>query len=297
MIFPRTVSQRALSTVHEARSEIFNAGLTNYVQAEQTPTQNRFSPIEESDRLEPELGSSSVRDGAPIATSHSPESLAEDSITCSSGFTSPAVSLDPSAPSGLSVFRPWQAGTSTFADEFIMRSTATQDPAATTSVPVLPIVSVATPIVSRISTSSPKEATKTDAKPIVEEEDLMPQLLGNNGESLDSDQETRRKEDSERPYLAQMVEIIQEGNRRVQQELERNSRALRCFEKTIEKAINSQTDSLNQLNNTIGNLASFLRVHAREERHQKEAEETRKRKDKENKHPFRCENPNKKRRN
>ena len=155
---------------------------------------------------------------------------------------------------------------------------------------------------SSISTSSPKEATaktatKTDAKPIVEEEDLMPQLLGNNAGPLDRDLETRRNEDSERPYLAQMVDIIQEGNRRVQQESESNSRALRCFEKTIEKAINSQTDSLKQLNNTIGNLASFLRVHAREERHQKEAEETRKRKDQENKHPFRCENPNKKRRN
>ena len=55
-------------TVHGARSEIFNAGLTNYVQAEQTPTQNRFSPIEESDRLEPELGPSSERDEAPIAS-------------------------------------------------------------------------------------------------------------------------------------------------------------------------------------------------------------------------------------
>ena len=91
---------------------------------------------------------------------------------------------------------------------------------------------------------------------------------------------------------------MQEGNRRVQQELERNSRALRCFDKTIEKAINAQTDSLKQLNDTIGNLASFLRVNARKERHQKEAEETRKRKqDQENKHPFRSGNSNKKRRN
>ena len=55
-------------TVHEACSEIFNAGLTNYVQAEQTPTQNRFSPIEESDRFEPELGPRSERDEAPIAS-------------------------------------------------------------------------------------------------------------------------------------------------------------------------------------------------------------------------------------
>ena len=126
-----------------------------------------------------------------------------------------------------------------------MHSTASQDPAATTSLPVLPVVSVvtqassdacvsvgtATPIVSCISTSSPKEATvKTatisDAKPIVQEEDLMPQLLGNDAGPLDRDQEARRNEDSERPYLAQMVEIIQEGNRRVQQELERNSQAL-----------------------------------------------------------------------
>ena len=125
----------------------------------------------------------------------------------------------------------------------------------------------------------------------------MPQLLGTDAGPLDRDQEARRNEDSERPYLAQMVDIIQEGNWRVQQELERNSRALRCFEKTIEKAINSQTDSLKQLNNTVGNLSSFLRVNAREERHQREAEETRKRKDQENKHPFRSENSNKKRRN
>ena len=56
-----------------------------------------------------------------------------------------------------------------------------------------------------------KTATKTDAKPIVEEEDLMQQLLG---------QEARGNDDPDRPYLAQMVEIMQEGNRRVQQELE-----------------------------------------------------------------------------
>ena len=83
-------------------------------------------------------------------------------------------------------------------------------------------------------------------------------------------------DNEERPNLAQMVELMQEGNRRVQQELEGNSRALWCFEKTIEKAINAQTDSLNQLNNIIANFASFLRVNAREERHQKEAVETRK---------------------
>ena len=65
-----------------------------------------------------------------------------------------------------------------------------------------------------------KTATKTDAKPIVEEKDLMPQLLGNYAGPLGRDQEARRNDDLERPYLAQMVEIMQEGNRRVQQELE-----------------------------------------------------------------------------
>ena len=80
------------------------------------------------------------------------------------------------------------------------------------------VVTQATPIVSSILTSSPKEATvktatRTDAKPIVEEEDLMPQLLGTDAGPLDRDQEARRNEDS--PHLAQMVEIMQEGNRRV----------------------------------------------------------------------------------
>ena len=42
--------------------------MTNYAQAEQTLTQNRFSPIEEGDRFEPELGPSSERDEAPIAS-------------------------------------------------------------------------------------------------------------------------------------------------------------------------------------------------------------------------------------
>ena len=92
-------------------------------------------------------------------------------------------------------------------------------------------------------------------------------------------------DNQERPYFAQMVELMQEGNRRVQQEFERNSRALWCMEKTQEKAINAQTDSLNQLKNTIANFASFLRVNAREDRQQ---EETRKRKtDQENKRTFR----------
>ena len=106
------------------------------------------------------------------------------------------------------------------ADEFILHSTATQDPAVSTSLPVVSVVTQATPIVSSILTSSPKEATvktatRTDAKPIVEEEDLMPQLLGNDTGPLDRDQEARRNEDSERPYLAQMVEIMQEGTWRV----------------------------------------------------------------------------------
>ena len=54
------------------------------------------------------------------ATSHSPDSLVEDAITCSSGFTSQSessvaasISLEPLAPSRLSVFRPWQASTPT----------------------------------------------------------------------------------------------------------------------------------------------------------------------------------------
>ena len=55
-------------TVHEARSETFHTGVTNYAQTEQTLTQNRFSPIEEGDRFEPELGPSSERDEAPIAS-------------------------------------------------------------------------------------------------------------------------------------------------------------------------------------------------------------------------------------
>ena len=55
-------------TVHKACSETFHTGVTNYAQAEQTPTQNRFSPIEEGDRFEPELGPSSDRDEAPIAS-------------------------------------------------------------------------------------------------------------------------------------------------------------------------------------------------------------------------------------
>ena len=117
------------------------------------------------------------------------------------------------------------------------------------------------PIASSMSTSSPKEAstpatvktvTRTDA--IIEEKDLMQHLLGKNAGHLDRDQEVGRDDDSEGPYLVQMVEIMQEGNWRVQQELEHNSRTLRCFEKTIEKAIHAQTDSLNQLNDTIGNL-------------------------------------------
>ena len=116
--------------------------------------------------------------------------------------------------------------------------------------------------VSNMSTSSPKEAstpvsvkttTRTDA--IIEEEYIMPQLLGKEAGPLDRNQEVGMNDNSERPYLAQMVEIIKEENQRVQKELERYSRALRCFEKTIEKATKIQTDSLNQLNNTIGNLS------------------------------------------
>ena len=113
-----------------------------------------------------------------------------------------------------------------------------------------------------MSTSSPKEAstpasvkTVTRADAFIEEEDLMQQLLGKNAGHLERDQRVGRNDDSERLYLVQMVEIMLEGNWKVQQELEHNSRALRCFEKTIEKAINAQTDSLNQLNDTIGNLA------------------------------------------
>ena len=143
-----------------------------------------------------------------------PDSLVEDAITCNSGFTSPAessvaasVSLEPSAPSRLSAFRPWQASTSTFADEFIQHSTATQDPAVSTSLPIVSAVThassdasvsvvAATLIVSSISTSSSKETTvktdtRTDAKPIVEEEDLITQLLGNDAGPLDRDQEAR----------------------------------------------------------------------------------------------------------
>ena len=59
------------------------------------------------------------------------------------------------------------------------------------------------------------------------------------------------------------------------------------MKKTLEKATNAQIDSLYQLNTTIAKFASFLRVNAREERHQK-AEETRERKtDQENKRIFR----------
>ena len=54
------------------------------------------------------------------ATSHAPDSLVEDAITRSSGFTSQSessvaasISLEPSAPSRLSLFRPWQASTPT----------------------------------------------------------------------------------------------------------------------------------------------------------------------------------------
>ena len=54
--------------MHEARSETFHTGVTNCAQAEQTLTQNRFRPIEEGDRFEPELGPSSERDEAPIAS-------------------------------------------------------------------------------------------------------------------------------------------------------------------------------------------------------------------------------------
>ena len=71
-------------------------------------------------------------------------------------------------------------------------------------------------------TSSPKEAstpvsvkttTKTDA--IIEEEDIMPQLLVKEAVPLDRDRKVGRDDNSERPYLTQMVEIKQEENRRL----------------------------------------------------------------------------------
>ena len=52
--------------MHEARSEISHAGLTNYAQAQKTPTQDRFSPFEDGDHLEPEPRSE--RDEATIAS-------------------------------------------------------------------------------------------------------------------------------------------------------------------------------------------------------------------------------------
>ena len=60
----------------------------------------------------------------------------EDITTCRSAFINPSdssviasISCEPSALR-LSVFRPWQASSSTsiFADDFIQHSTATQDP-------------------------------------------------------------------------------------------------------------------------------------------------------------------------
>ena len=149
-----------------------------------------------------------------------------------SGFTIPSkwsatasISFEPAAPRR-SDFRPWQASSSTctFADDFKQQSTATQDTAVSTSLPVVSVVTqsssdasvsvvTATSMVSNMSTSSPvsnmitsspkeastpvsvKTTTKTDA--IIEEEDIMPQLLVKEAVPLDRDREVGRDYNSE----------------------------------------------------------------------------------------------------
>ena len=113
------------------------------------------------------------------------------------------------------------------------------------------------------------------------EEDILPQLLGDQDDQLETQQDTRnvqimpisRHLDALGATLKQMSEAISEGNATLRRELESNSRTVRCLEKTVDAGTKEQNRLLNNINNNLVNLITFLRTNAREERHRREEEE------------------------
>ena len=113
------------------------------------------------------------------------------------------------------------------------------------------------------------------------EEDILPQLLGDQDDQLETQQDTRnvqimpisRHLDALGATLKQMSEAISEGNATLRREVESNSRTVRCLEKTVDAGTKEQNRLLNNINNNLVNLITFLRTNAREERHRREEEE------------------------
>ena len=113
------------------------------------------------------------------------------------------------------------------------------------------------------------------------EEDILPQLLGDQDDQLETQQDTRnvqimpisRHLDALGATLKQMSEAISEGNATLRREVESNSRTVRCLEQTVDAGTKEQNRLLNNINNNLVNLITFLRTNAREERHRREEQE------------------------
>ena len=105
-------------------------------------------------------------------------------------------------------------------------------------------------------------------------EDLLPQLLGEEEVPLKSSD--NRLADSSKAFES-LEDAIRSGNKTLREEIEKNSRSIRCLNKNLEE----QHKTLISIKDTLENLVSFIRTNAREDRRRKERKEEERRKERE----------------
>ena len=201
-------------------------------------------------------------------------------VQLASSSTSPLVSAPLPVPPP-SLFRPWQksvAQTDPLSLPRTSQSLVCQEPLKPSAVSFSPRSSLSTPI---LAVRSPNEEQKTDQThgrttetlsvpgPDMEE-DILHQLLGEDEEPIEDQRMVNvvshcpsSVTDNHRSTSKFNIlkDAILESNRSLRGELEKNSRAIRCLEKSVQE----QTQVLRSIQSTFETLASTLQNSSRDE--------------------------------
>lgn len=118
------------------------------------------------------------------------------------------------------------------------------------------------------------EARPHDSESPAVVEDLLPQLLGE--EEVSPKSSDSRQADSPKAF-ENLEDAIRSGHKTLREEIEKNSRSIRCLTKNMEE----QHKTLISIKDTLENLVSYIRTNAREERRRKERKEKERRKERE----------------
>ncbi|MCG8049166.1 MAG: hypothetical protein N0E48_26790 [Candidatus Thiodiazotropha endolucinida] len=114
------------------------------------------------------------------------------------------------------------------------------------------------------------------------EENILPQLMGNqDADSISTDDDIRlinvKKDEASNSCINALTDTIEKGNKYVREEIEKNTRAVRCLEKAVREqthAIQAQAEAgkiqtavLKDIKEEIHQFVLYYRGNIREERH------------------------------